>query len=129
MTPRQERFSQGLASGLTATEAYRQAGYSLNNAAKAAASLARHPKIKARVQALQDQTAAHAALGRSDLLDHLRQVMAQGLEKGTLPSVVSAAALYARLCGYEKVARIETENADTQTPVCVQVLFQDAATS
>ena len=47
---RHERFAQGLAGGLNATEAYNSAGYSSKGAAQNAARLKARPSISTRVQ-------------------------------------------------------------------------------
>ena len=57
---RHERFAQGLAGGLNATEAYNSAGYRSKGAAQNAARLKARPSISTRVQELQSTIAAGA---------------------------------------------------------------------
>ena len=52
MKEQYEKFAQGVAKGMPHAEAYRQAGYSENNADQGAARLYRNDKIKARIEEL-----------------------------------------------------------------------------
>ena len=122
LNDRQRRFCENLASGRSAKGAYIEAGYSAKCAGTAAARLKARPEIAAYLATLRDQTANAAALGRRELLRILERVMELGVDKGTLPPVVSAAALYARICGFEDVAAGEAPEIPTQ----VEVRFVEA---
>ena len=76
--PRHERFAQNLAKGMSATEAYKEAGYkSIGHAAEAnGARLMRNDKVKARIAELQGSTAKQI----TDIRDLSRQFTAEAVE-------------------------------------------------
>jgi hypothetical protein len=104
LTAKQEAFAQGLASGLCATEAYRQSydasGMKQTSVEVEACKLSQHPKVAQRVEDLlkaKEAKAAHVAARAEDRI--WRQVWSL-LEGDTPPAVkVSAATLAARLSG------------------------------
>lgn len=62
LTPKQENFVQGLFTGLSQREAYKQAGYKVDNMPdksidELACILAKNPKVSSRLQGLQDTVA------------------------------------------------------------------------
>jgi hypothetical protein len=62
--PRHEAFAQGLASGLTATEAYERAGY--RGGGSHAWRLHGTEEVRARVRELQEATALRAGMSREE---------------------------------------------------------------
>jgi len=79
LTTQQEKFAQGVASGLSQAEAYRQAyPKSLKWKSEAvhqqASSLAALPHVSSRVAALRAEAAAQAGLSRVDVLAEVRML-------------------------------------------------------
>lgn len=70
--PRHERYAQGLAAGLTQLAAYEKAGYSPN--AGSASTLAKNPKIKARVTELLELAADEAIVTAEQVLIELKRI-------------------------------------------------------
>jgi len=70
---RHEKFAQGLAQGMSAAEAYKQAGYDAKgNAAEVSASrLLRNDKVAARVEELKQRAAASVSLTKEWVLERL----------------------------------------------------------
>ena len=102
LNPRQRKFCDLVYAGLALEEAYVVAGYGSKRPALAAAKLAKTPKVQAYLTDLQSQAGpATVAFSRKELMHTLETVMVKGLEKGTLPPVVSAASLYAKICGFD----------------------------
>lgn len=75
MKSRWETFCQLYAAGgITATEAYRKAGFSPRNASSGANRLLQRPEVQARIAELQAPALERAALTISEALEHLGDV-------------------------------------------------------
>jgi phage terminase small subunit len=70
---RHEKFAQGLAQGMSASEAYRQAGYEAKGGAAevGASRLIRNDKVTARVAELKERAAVAVSLSREWVLEQL----------------------------------------------------------
>lgn len=71
--PRQERYAQGLAQGLTQAEAHKQAGYSGDYSA-ASLMLDRNVKIKERVNELLEEKGQKVEVNAAWVLENLKQI-------------------------------------------------------
>jgi hypothetical protein len=75
LTRKQEHFAQGVASGLSASDAYRQAydtnGNSLNAVQVAASQLVHHPKVALRLDTLIAEAEVLAQLSRGNVATRL----------------------------------------------------------
>jgi phage terminase small subunit len=70
---RHEKFAQGLAQGMSAAEAYRQAGYEAkgSNPESLASRLSRNVKVAARVAELKERAAVNVSLSKEWVLENL----------------------------------------------------------
>ena len=86
LTPRQQRFVEGLALGLTGSDAYRRAGYAdatPEAVATAVYRLRRGPHIAPILDALASEVAVKAVVGRRRLLERLEAVNKAAYERYT----------------------------------------------
>ncbi len=107
LNERQEKFCQALVGGMSATQAYIQAGYSANNAVSCAARLRKQPPVAARLAALRAGNAQAGQTQRSDLLRNLDWVMERAKEKGALGDMIRAVTQYSKMCGYDAPEKFE----------------------
>jgi phage terminase small subunit len=98
---RHEKFAQGLAQGMSATEAYRQAGYDAKgNAAEVAASrLIRNTKVASRVEELKTRAAASVQISKEWVLEQLVDNLKLAKEQGQLAPANRAAELLGKELG------------------------------
>lgn len=89
--PKHERFAQLLAKGLTATEAYEQAGYAPNDGN--AARLKGNDRIAARVAEIQERAAIRAEVTVASITENLLRIAekAERLSESSGLSVARAA--------------------------------------
>ena len=73
LTPRQEKFIEGIAAGMSATQAYLAAGFRCDpdNAGTLSSKLRKKPHIAARLHALEEASLARAAATRDRLVTWL----------------------------------------------------------
>lgn len=120
LTSRQENFAQGLADGLTNSEAYRRAysaeGMKPSTVHVEGCKLAQHPKVSRRVnEILAEKRAKHSMLTERQTDRVWRNVWRLAEGQGVPPSVQQAAlALAAKMAGMltDKV-EIENKSADS----------------
>jgi hypothetical protein len=102
---RHESFAQGVALGKSATEAYKEAGYSVNNAEANAYRLMENDGVKARIQELQSKLAIKSGITRaeylSELVDGLRNLPK---DHGNWPRIAD---LTAKACGFNEPDKVE----------------------
>ena len=72
LNPKQETFCQGVASGLSITQAYIRAGYSEKGAEGAACKLQGIAKVSTRIEELRAKTEAKMTYNREAYLETLR---------------------------------------------------------
>ena len=94
---RHEKFAQGLAEGKSATEAYKNAGYTPNDGN--ATRLKGNERIKARVAELQECGAAHAALTLEGLINEASDIQTKAMADGKYSAAVAALTVKAKLAG------------------------------
>jgi len=92
LTPRQEKFAQNVAKGLSKTQAAIEAGYSVKNAQKAGTALAsdQNPKIKDRIQTLQTRAANLVSLNLGTHLNDLKDIRNGAVGAGMWSAAVAA---------------------------------------
>ena len=82
---RHEEFCIAVASGMTAEQAYIQAGYSENGAAQSGSRLLRNANIRSRIRGLRkamaEQAIAQAALTREYVITHLMTIVEQCMQQ------------------------------------------------
>lgn len=77
ITPKQERFAQGIISGLNPSEAYRQAGYKAGNAATVATEAQRllnNPHISPIIEQGRREAMTNAVWNRTTAIERLQTV-------------------------------------------------------
>jgi phage terminase small subunit len=107
-----ERFAQGVAKGLSATEAYLKAGYTVEekSAAEAGSRLSRNIKVRDRITELQERAAKQVGVTLESLTEELEAArqLAMKDEKGA-SAAVAASMGKAKLHGF-LVERSENVN-------------------
>jgi phage terminase small subunit len=100
--PRHEYFAQGIAKGLSQTQAYIEAGYNSKTGAEVSASrLIRKANIKARANELRERGAIRAEITIADLVQELEEARQAAAAAETVQSsgMVSATMGKAKLLG------------------------------
>jgi phage terminase small subunit len=99
---RRERFCQGIAKGLSATESYRRAGYKGNgHVAEAGASeILRNPEVANRLAELQAKAAVRHEISMESLTRDLLFIRDNALKTDQNAAAVAALALVARMHGF-----------------------------
>ena len=85
---RHELFAQGLAKGLSATEAYSRAGYAEH--APSASRLLTNAKVTARVSELQERCAIRVEVTVESLMAELDECKLEAIKLGQISAAVSA---------------------------------------
>jgi phage terminase small subunit len=124
LTPKQEKFVQGLVSGLSQREAYKQAGYSSNRANEQidrdACVLFKNPKVFQRYQELQDEHKNKALWTKEQAIHDLIWLKEQA--KSDISSIgVKQANSNAFLNAIKELNSLE----DLYTPVSNEEEFED----
>jgi|TARA_Y100000310_G_C20386423_1_gene670645 phage terminase small subunit len=101
LTPRQEKFAQNVAKGMTKTQAALDAGYSPKNAQKAGTALAsnQNPKIKNRISVLRERAANLVSLNLSTHLTDLKDLRDGAMNAGMWSAAVAAEVARGRAAG------------------------------
>ena len=101
LTPRQEKFAQNVAKGMTKTQAALDAGYSPKNAQKAGTALAsnQNPKIKSRISVLRERAANLVSLNLSTHLTDLKDLRDGAMNAGMWSAAVAAEVARGRAAG------------------------------
>jgi Terminase small subunit len=95
--PRHEQFAQGLATGKSATEAYKDAGYKGDRTA--ACRLAANVNVKARVQELQAVAAERTKVTITSLIQEAEEVRGLAVSERQLSAANTAIVTKAKLSG------------------------------
>lgn len=114
LTPKQEKFAQGVASGMTQADAYRAAypaslKWSENSVSCEASKLASNTKILQRVKELQAPVVEAAQMTLEGHLEKLKALRDAAIEKGDLGSAIKAEVKRGEASGYYKT-RTENQN-------------------
>lgn len=140
--PRHERFAQLVAGGMAAQRAYVEAGYSARSAESHATRLVGNGGVKARIAALQSETARAAAVGREEVVARLIRIgMGEPVEShetslsGEATAIeapaktadqIKALALAAKLCGWEKAPEPSDKATKHEASVTVTLDIESA---
>ncbi len=116
LTPKQEKFAQAVASGMTQSDAYRHA-YSTENMADStiwtkASELAADGKVSGRIKALQEAAAIAALWSRVLSIKTKRQALQIAIEKKDSRAIIQASEALDRLYGYEPPKRVDVTSSD-----------------
>jgi len=109
---RHESFAQGVALGKSATEAYKEAGYSEKGADVNASRLLGNDSVKARVQEIQARLAIKSGITRAEYITELVDGL-KNLPKdhGNWPRIAD---LVAKACGFNEPERMEIITLDIE---------------
>tara|TARA_R110000744_G_scaffold170732_1_gene288956 strand:+ start:276 stop:755 length:480 start_codon:yes stop_codon:yes gene_type:complete len=101
LTPKQEKFAQNVAKGMSKTQAAMDAGYSAKNAQKAGTALAsdQNPKIKDRIQTLQTRAANLVSVNLGTHLNDLKDIRDGAVGAGMWSAAVAAEVARGRAAG------------------------------
>ena len=118
LTPRQEKFAQNVAKGMSKTQSAMEAGYSPKNAQKAGTALAsdQNPKIKNRIQALQDRAADLVSVTLGTHLDDLKDIRDGAVGAGMWSAAVAAEVARGKAAGlYVKKSELTINKVEMMT--------------
>jgi len=92
LTPKQEKFAQNVAKGMTQKDAAIKAGYSEKKAVKTGYELAskNNPHIQQKIQALQEKASNKVALDLATHLTDLKDIREGALRNGAWSAAVTA---------------------------------------
>ena len=109
LTPKQEKFAQNVASGMTQSDAYRdafgQGKYTDKTLTEAASRLSNNSNVIARVKQLQQELSDKSLWTREESVQALKNVLADG--KGS--EVVSAVKELNSMHGYNAPIKIDAD--------------------
>ena len=113
LTPKQEKFAQGVASGMTQADAYR-AAYNCSRMKTetvqvAASNLMKDHKVSIRVEELRKPIVEAAQMTLEGHLEKLKALRDAAIEKGDLGSAIKAEVKRGEASGYYKT-RTENQN-------------------
>jgi hypothetical protein len=123
LTAKQEKFCQGVAKGLTYSDAYRQAYNAKKMKMEAinisASRLMDNPKIELRVEELKKRTLKRYDLTVDDIVEELEDARKIARDLGQSSAMVSASMGKAKLFGMivDKKAHTDSEGNDLDVPV------------
>ena len=138
--PRHELFAQTMASGKSASEAYRQSGAKGKNADVHAARLMVNDSIRKRVAELKEAQSKKCEMTRDQLREFLVSVILAKPEDANFdnpiceitmskagpavvfPSKLGAAAQLAKLTGWNEVEKVSVEAGDTLSAFLRQIV-------
>ena len=92
LTPKQEKFAQNVAKGMSQKEAAIAAGYSEKNAVKAGYVLAsdQNPLVQQKIQALQEKASKKVELDLATHLTDLKDIREGAMRNGAWSAAVTA---------------------------------------
>ena len=92
LTPKQEKFAQNVAKGMSKKDAAIDAGYSEKNAVKAGYVLASddNPLVQQKIQALQEKASKKVELDLATHLTDLKDIREGAMRNGALSAAVAA---------------------------------------
>jgi phage terminase small subunit len=116
LTPKQEKFAQAVASGMTQADAYRHA-YNAENMADStiwsrASELAADGKVSGRIKALQEFAAIDALWSLEMSIKTKRQALQIGIEKGDSRAIIQASESLDKLYGFEPARKVDITSSD-----------------
>lgn len=116
LTPKQEKFAQAVASGMTQADAYRHA-YNAENMADStiheeASRTANDCKVSARIKALQESAAIDALWSLELSIKTKRQALKIAIDKGDSRAIIQASESLDKLCGFEPARKVDITSSD-----------------
>ena len=116
LTPKQERFAQLVASGMTKADAYRHAYNAENMADKTiheeASRTANDRKVSTRIKALQEAATIDALWSLELSIKTKRQALKIGIDKGDWRAIIQASESLDKLCGLEPARKVDITSSD-----------------
>jgi len=120
LTPKQQKFAQNVAKGMSKKDAAIAAGYSEKNATKAGYVLAseENPLVQEKIQALQNSAAKKVSLDLSTHLTDLKDIREGAMRNGAWSAAVGAEVARGKAAGLYinrselVVNKVETMNKD-----------------
>jgi phage terminase small subunit len=109
LNPKQEAFCQGVASGLSLTQAYIRAGYSEKGAGQGGERLLKNVEISKRVEELRAKSEAKLNYKRETYLETLRDRFMEMPPE--LPSTAKYGEMLAKAMGWNEPEKIEVAGA------------------
>jgi phage terminase small subunit len=105
LNPKQEAFCQGVASGLSLTQAYIRAGYSEKGADGAACKLQGNASVAARIEELRAKSEAKLNYKRETYLETLRERFMEMPPE--LPATAKYGEMLAKAMGWNEPEKVE----------------------
>ena len=120
LTPKQEKFAQNVAKGMSKKDAAIDAGYSEKNATKAGYVLTsdENPLVQEKIQALQNRASKKASLDLATHLTDLKDIREGAMRNGAWSAAVGAEVARGKAAGLYinrselVVNKVETMNKD-----------------
>jgi Terminase small subunit len=126
LSPRHEQFAQGIASGMSACQAYRLAGYKETSAEKNSARLKENDGIASRIAEIRTENNERNKISRDEVFEFLAAVIrtgagdvgpsdklcqsykvGDGWSEVKVPDKLAAVGQLARMCGWNEPDRLE----------------------
>jgi hypothetical protein len=116
LTPKQEKFAQAVASGMTQADAYRHA-YNAENMADStiwvkASELAADGKVSGRIKSLQESAAIDALWSRELSIRTKRQALKIAIDKGDSRAIIQASESLDKQYGLEPARKVDITSSD-----------------
>lgn len=141
LTPKQEKFVQGIIEGMSQADAYRSAYSCARMSDKTiwenASRLMADSKVKARVQELRDKIASDSIMSAQERLEYLTRVV-KGIEKEIVPQIINGevieveapSAIKTRLSAIEVMNKMTGEyvqkiEADVKNDITINIELSD----
>jgi phage terminase small subunit len=105
LNPKQETFCQGVASGLSPTQAYVRAGYAESTAPQGAARMLKNVKVSQRVEQLRAKVEAKLSYKRETYINRLRERFEEMPPE--LPVTAKYGEMLAKAMGWNEPEKVE----------------------
>jgi len=118
LTPKQEKYAQNVAKGMSKKDAALDAGYSEKNAARAGYTLDSdsNPLVKQRIGALQEKAAKRVELDLSTHLTDLKDIREGAMRNGAWSAAVTAEVARGKAAGlYVNRSELTVNRVDTMS--------------
>jgi phage terminase small subunit len=118
LTPKQEKFAQNVAKGMSKKEAAKQAGYSEKNAVRAGTILTSdsNPLVQRRIYQLQSRAANKASLTLGTHLGDLKEIRDGAMRNGAWSAAVTAEVARGKAAGlYVHRSELTVNRVDTMS--------------
>ena len=118
LTPKQEKFAQNVAKGMSKKDAAKQAGYSEKNAGKAGTVLTSkdNPMVQKRISELQEKAAEKAELSLGTHLKDLKDIRDGAMRNNAFSAAVTAEVARGKAAGlYVNRSELTVNRVDTMS--------------